>query len=252
MRFSSLGSGSKGNATIIEAGETRLMIDCGFSAKETERRMSLLGLEPAQLDAVLVTHEHTDHSSGVDVLARKFGIPVYMTHGTFSAGRCGQVDDLNTFNCGMQFTIGDINVDAMAVPHDAREPCQYTLESSTKKLGVLTDLGSITPFVVDSYRRCDAMVLEFNHDSQMLAEGAYPETLKRRVGSDWGHLNNDQSAEFLSRVEVENFQHLVVAHVSAENNCPTIAMAALAGVADLGSRAYIANQERGFGWLEIN
>lgn len=252
MRFSSLGSGSKGNATIVEVGETRLMIDCGFSARETERRMSLLGLEPGQLDAILVTHEHSDHSSGVDVLARKFDIPVYMTHGTQSTERCGKVDNTHTFNCGVQLNIGEITVDTIAVPHDAREPCQYVLHSKTKKLGILTDLGSITPFVIESYRHCDAMLLEFNHDSVMLADGAYPESLKRRVGSDWGHLNNNQAAQFLSRVETESCQHLLVAHVSDKNNSPTLAMAALAATSDMADRAQVADQDTGFSWLEIN
>ena len=252
MRFASLGSGSKGNATIIEVGETRVMIDCGFSGKETARRLSLLGLEPGQIDAILVTHEHSDHSSGVDVVARKFVIPVYMTHGTLSTERCGQVDNINTFNCGVQLTIGEITVDTVAVPHDAREPCQFVLRSKTKKLGVLTDLGSITPFVIESYRHCDAMVLEFNHDTTMLADGVYPESLKRRVGSDWGHLNNNQSAQFLSQIETEQCQHLVVAHVSDKNNSPTIAMAALAETGDMGDRAQVADQDQGFGWLEIN
>ena len=171
---------------------------------------------------------------------------------TLSTERCGRVDKVNTFNCGVQLSIGEITVDTVAVPHDAREPCQFVLHSKTKKLGVLTDLGSITPFVIESYSHCDAMMLEFNHDSMMLADGVYPESLKRRVGSDWGHLNNNQAAQFLSRVESENLQHLLVAHVSDKNNCPTIALAALAETSDMADRAHIAEQDQGFGWLEIN
>ena len=252
MRFASLGSGSKGNATIVECGNTRVMIDCGFSAKETERRLARLNLEPQQLDAMLVTHEHADHSSGVSVVSRKFNIPVYLTHGTQSTGRCGKLPFAHYFNCGVEFDLGDIAVSTVAVPHDAREPCQYILSGRGKTLGVLTDLGSITPFIVDSYGGCDAMVLEFNHDSKMLAEGDYPAALKRRVGSDWGHLNNGQSAEFLERVNTDNFQHLVVAHVSDKNNCSTIAMAALEEVCDLDGRTLLADQDLGFNWLELN
>ena len=137
MRFASLGSGSKGNATLVQAMDTLVMVDCGFSLRETLRRLSLLGVEPQQLDAVLVTHEHSDHSSGVAALSRKYQLPVYLSHGTANAGRCDGSHELRCFNCEDAFAIGELEVKAVTVPHDAAEPCQYRLEHGGLSLGIL-------------------------------------------------------------------------------------------------------------------
>ena len=252
MRFASLGSGSKGNSTLVASADTLLMIDCGFSAKQVLLRMERLGMNPGQLDAILVTHEHSDHSSGVAVLSRKYQIPVYMTHGTASTGRIENCFSDHCFNSGDEFDLGDFCVRSVPVPHDAREPCQYTLTSENCSLGILTDLGSITPHVIDSFRQCDGLLLEFNHDLQMLEAGPYPESLKRRVGGDWGHLNNQQAVAFLQSITVQDLRYLAVAHISENNNCRNKAEQALEAVFEPGdSRVVWAEQANGFSWLDL-
>lgn len=252
IKFASLGSGSKGNATLVQAGDTLLMVDCGFSLRETTRRLALLGLEPRQLDAILVTHEHSDHSSGVAILSRKHNIPVFLTHGTLGSGRCDNCFRHQHFSFSEHFTIGCLEVKAVAVPHDAREPCQYRFYYKGKSLGVLTDLGSITPHVVDSYHGCDALVLEFNHDQQLLHEGEYPHHLKRRVGGDWGHLNNAQAAALLEQINYSGLRHLVVAHVSENNNSRQCAEQALLSVLPSMAGVVWADQANGFDWLVLD
>jgi len=251
VQFASLGSGSKGNSTLVRAGDTLVMIDCGFSVRETVRRLARLNVEPRQLDAILVTHEHSDHSSGVAALSRKFEVPVYLTHGTFSTGRCDGSADLRCFNCEDDFTIGCLSVKAVAVPHDAAEPCQYRLGWKDYSLGILTDLGSITPHVVDNFRGCHSLLLEFNHDLPMLRDGQYPPHLKRRVGGDWGHLNNQQAVEFLQQIDGASLRHLVVAHISEKNNRLELAERALLSVLDSLEGVVFAEQASGFDWLDM-
>lgn len=251
IRFASLGSGSKGNATLVAAGDTLLMIDCGFSLRETLRRLARRGVTPDQLDAILVTHEHSDHISGVPGLSRTHRIPVYLTHGTAGTGRCDNSHELRTFNCGDRFNIGDVTVTTVPVPHDAAEPCQYRLESGDAALGVLTDLGAITPHVVEHYSSCDGLLLEFNHDTPMLMAGSYPTMLKHRVSGDWGHLNNGQSIELLRSVELGRLRHLVVAHISENNNTRELVEDALLTVLDGLDRVVFANQSEGFEWLSL-
>ena len=251
MRFASLGSGSKGNATLVATASTLVMIDCGFSARQATLRMQRLGVHPEQLDALLVTHEHSDHSAGVASLSRKYQVPVYMTHGTASTGRIDNAHSVVCFNSGAEFVVGDLAVTAVPVPHDAREPCQYRLVNGGSTLGVLTDLGSITAHVIDSYRHCDGMVLEFNHDVPTLMAGRYPPMLKRRVAGDWGHLNNDQSLDLLRSVELERLRHLVVAHVSENNNARHLVEEGLLSVLDGLESVVFADQSLGFDWLQL-
>lgn len=251
MRFASLGSGSKGNATLVQGGETVVLVDCGFSVRETTRRLERLGLSPQQLDAILVTHEHTDHCSGVAALSRKFSIPVYMTHGTQSSGRCDNCFQTLSVTLSQKFTVGALEVEAVAVPHDAREPSQYRFFCGGKSLGILTDLGSVTPHVIERYRGCDALMLELNHDGEMLRNGAYPHHLKRRVGGDWGHLNNTQAASLLKEINHSGLRHLVVAHISENNNTRELAEQALIGVLPSLDGVVWADQVSGFDWLLV-
>lgn len=251
MQFASLGSGSKGNSTVVRAADTLVMVDCGFSLRETVRRLHVLGLEPQQLDAILVTHEHTDHSRGVAALSRKFEIPVYLTHGTASTGRCEGGYQEQLFNCGDTFSIGELRIDAIAVPHDAAEPCQYRVTCEDRSLGILTDIGSLTPHVIDAYRGCSSLLLEFNHDLQMLEDGPYPYALKRRVGGDWGHLNNEQAAQLLQQIDGRTLQQVVVAHISEKNNSRARAEAALLHALDSLESVVFADQAGGFDWLEL-
>jgi phosphoribosyl 1,2-cyclic phosphodiesterase len=252
LRFASLGSGSKGNATVVAAGDTALLVDCGFSVRETRRRLALLGLEPEQLHAILVTHEHSDHSAGVSGLARQFNIPVYLTQGTWNSGRLQGCPEVVRFNCEHRFHVGNLEVEAVAVPHDAREPCQFRLRYGGRSLGILTDLGSVTSHVVERFQGCDALILEFNHDLDMLQRGRYPPALKRRVAGDWGHLNNHQAAALLQQLGTDQLHHLVLAHISENNNCRERAAAALATVyGPLDERVVFAAQDLGFDWLSL-
>lgn len=252
MQFASLGSGSKGNATLVRAGDTLVMIDCGFSVRDTLRRMARLGVEPGQLDAILVTHEHSDHCGGVAALSSRFRIPVYLTHGTRRTGRCDGSFELRPFNCEDTLGIGCLTVKAVAVPHDAAEPCQYRLSWAGHTLGILTDLGSITPHVVDNFRACHSLLLEFNHDLPMLLDGPYPPHLKRRVGGDFGHLNNQQAADLLRRIDRARLRHLVVGHISEKNNSLERAQDALLSVLDSLDGVTFACQVDGFDWLQLS
>lgn len=251
MRFASLGSGSKGNATLVQAGETLVMVDCGFSAREVQRRMARFDLAPSDLTAILVTHEHSDHCAGVARLSARFGIPVYLTHGTAGSGRCDGASELRCIGSEDLFQVGELAVHAVRVPHDAAEPCQFRFEWSGRHLGILTDLGCVTPHVVERYSGCHSLVLEFNHDTGMLASGSYPPSLKRRVGGDWGHLNNHQAAALLQQLEGAALNNLVVAHVSENNNARPLVEAALQESCSGTAAVTWACQVEGFGWLEV-
>jgi phosphoribosyl 1,2-cyclic phosphodiesterase len=251
LQFSSLGSGSKGNGTLIQYQDCLLLVDCGFSVKETEKRLARLGYTADQLDAVLVTHEHSDHIQGVGPLSRKYQLPVYMTPGTRRSRDIGHLPSLNLIKSYAHFSIKNIEVVPVAVPHDAAEPAQFIFKTEKIKLGVLTDLGSITPHVEMHYQSCDGLVLEANHDPLMLASGQYPASLKQRVAGPWGHLSNEQAAGFLERVERSKLQHLVVAHISQQNNKVDLAQAAFANLIDPINHVRYACQEEGFDWLVL-
>ncbi|MCW8890601.1 MAG: MBL fold metallo-hydrolase [Sedimenticola sp.] len=253
MRFASLGSGSKGNATLIEAGETRLLLDCGFPAREVERRLGLMGVAPESLDGILVTHEHQDHIRGVGPLARRYTIPVWITHGTYRQDRCGVLPDLRLIhNHDEPFDIGCIRVQPYPVPHDAREPVQYIFARSGRVLGVLTDAGMITPHIQEVLAGITSLLLEFNHDEVMLARGPYPPALQRRVGGRLGHLNNDQAATLLEQLDHAQLRHLVVAHVSEKNNHPDkVRESILTRLPELASRLTLTCQSEVSPWFEV-
>lgn len=251
MRFASLGSGSRGNAALVETADACVLVDCGFSVREACRRLAVLGRAPADLTAILVTHEHGDHASGVLPLARRFGIPVLMTVGTARAVGVGSDDPVRTITSGARVELAGIEVEAVAVPHDAREPVQYIFAVADRKLGILTDLGSVTPHVVERYRHCHGLLLEANHDRALLAAGSYPTALKRRVGGDWGHLSNCQTAELLQRLGRDVLRTLVVGHISLHNNSPELVRQALAPVTGHLDQVLYASQDEGFGWQEL-
>lgn len=252
MQLTSLGSGSKGNATVLVSDEVTLLVDCGFSLRELQRRAARRGFDLAQLDAVLLTHEHSDHAAGVNALARHYGLPVYLTHGTASSGRLRDCPRQARINADSTFTLGDVTVRAVAVPHDAREPVQYHFSAASGSVGVLTDLGSITPHVVEAFRDCDLLLLEFNHDREMLLNGPYPPALKRRVGGDWGHLANSQAVELLQSIDGDRLRHLVVAHISEQNNHPQRVQSLLAReMPTMLPRLVWADQQHGFSWLKV-
>ncbi len=251
MRFASLGSGSKGNGTLVEHAGTCLLIDCGFSLRETEQRLARLGNQGEALSAILITHEHGDHISGVVALARKYSLPVWMTPGTWSAKRFGDLP-VHFFSSHMSFAINALQIHPFPVPHDAREPSQFVLTDGAFRLGILTDTGCSTPHIEHMLTACDALLLECNHDGAMLANGSYSGALKQRVGGDLGHLSNAQAAQILDRVNHSGLQHVVAAHLSEKNNTPARVRASLSKV--LGCQSddiVIADQETGLGWREL-
>lgn len=253
MRFASLGSGSRGNALLVEAGNTRVLIDAGFGPREMSRRLARLNLAGEDVDAVLVTHEHSDHVGGVFACAQRFAWTVLLTHGTLSACRPDRAHERTTIiDSHEPFSVGDLGIHPFPVPHDAREPVQFVLTDGAGRLGVLTDAGHVTSHMVAMLDGCDAVVLECNHDAEMLAQGSYPPALKRRIGSPWGHLDNDAAASLLGRMDVSRLRHVVAAHLSEQNNSPLLARAALAAVLGCAPEWIgIATQPEGFGWRDL-
>ena len=251
LKFASLGSGSNGNATLVKSSEALLLVDCGFTLKETERRMQQLGHSPRDINAVLVTHEHGDHLKGVGPLARKYDLPVYLTPGTAFHAGAEKIAKRETININQRFTIADIEITPVAVPHDAREPCQFVLRSGEVTLGLLTDLGYVTPHVLEHYHHCQGLMVEFNHCTQMLATGPYPPSLKQRVGGQWGHLSNQQAVQLLEQLNLESLQQLVASHISDTNNCLQRVRDTLNSIELHNAEFYLADQEEGFDWLAI-
>ena len=253
MRFASLGSGSEGNALIVQVAHTTVMIDCGFGIKETTDRCARLGLATERIDAIIITHEHAYHVGGAPRFARRFGIPVWLTFGTLSATE-SRWDGctLRGFDSHDAFLVGDIEVLPFPVPHDAREPAQMTLTDGQRRLGVLTDVGETTPHIEASLSDCDALFLEANHCEDMLYRSSYPPRLKERISGRYGHLSNAASAEILKRVASGRLQRVVAAHLSRENNRSELAKNAFAdalgGVAD---DIFVATQDQGLEWVTI-
>ncbi|NWG30948.1 MAG: MBL fold metallo-hydrolase [Rhodocyclaceae bacterium] len=249
MRFASLGSGSKGNALLVEVGRTRVLLDCGFGPRELSRRLARLDVAPESITAVLITHEHADHVGGAARCAARFGWTVHASFGTAAASRQLDGTPVRRFDSHTSFAIGDLEIHPYPVPHDAREPTQFVFADGEARLGVLTDAGSITPHIVAMLKDCAALVLECNHDPAMLANGRYPPPLKQRISSAYGHLDNGQAAGLLRRVAHGGLRHVVAAHLSEENNRPELARAALAGA--LGCSADwigVASQDAGCDW----
>ncbi len=252
MRFAILGSGSRGNATLIEEGGTSVLVDCGFSIREMERRLARLGKSPDELSAVLVTHEHSDHIGGVGPLARKYKMPVWMTPGTHAQQNVGELPDLRMLNCHEPVAIGDLLVEPFPVPHDAREPTQFVFANGAVRLGVLTDVGRSTPHIEEVLGACDALIMECNHDEEMLANGPYPAFLKARVAGQFGHLSNGQAGAIVRSLDCAGLQHIVAAHLSEKNNRPELAVQALSAALDCEPEwIAVAAQDAGLGWREI-
>lgn len=251
MRFAMLGSGSKGNGSIVQCGSTTVLVDCGFRASETERRLARLGLLPSAINGILVTHEHGDHLSGVAPLARRYGLPVWMTPGTRSGWR-EPARDVRLFSPHARFAIGDIEIEPYPVPHDAREPAQYVFGDGKRRLGLLSDAGCVTPHMRLMLSACDALMLECNHDKQMLADGPYPLTLIARVGGSLGHLSNAQAAALLIGIDCTRLQHLALIHISEVNNSPQLARAAVTQALGCDEDwITCADQEQGLGWRAL-
>lgn len=249
MGFASLGSGSKGNGTLVALngpGERSVLflVDCGFSVKQTERRLSRAGMSGGDLDAIFVSHEHSDHMAGVAALSHKYGIPVYASFGTSRRLDCV----CNTFDGDQPFEVSGIKVNPVRVPHDACEPTQFVFQDQRETIGVLSDLGMVTQHVVEQYRHCTHLLMEANHDRDMLRRGSYPPALKRRVGEDYGHLSNEQAVALLQAVAHSELD-VVIGHVSEQNNCPNLLAQAFAPLSDQVRSLQFASQQEGFAWV---
>lgn len=254
MRFACLGSGSEGNAVVVEAGRSLVLLDCGFSIKETVFRLARLGLTPADLSGIVITHEHSDHIGGVFRFANKFNLPVWLTHGSLAylSNLDQSLVDARVIDSHAAFAVGDLYIEPFPVPHDAREPIQFVFSDGQHRLGVLTDTGMITPHIEQMLSGCNALVLECNHDADMLANGPYPTSLKQRVGGRFGHLDNTAAADLLRNIDTQQLTHLIAAHLSHKNNLPELARAALAKALNCAEDWIgIADQAMGFEWRNI-
>ncbi|GAB3762819.1 MBL fold metallo-hydrolase [Ramlibacter monticola] len=256
IRFKSLGSGSSGNATVVQARSgahaAHLLIDCGLGIRELDKRLRAAGMLADQIDAVFVTHEHGDHIGCARALALRERIPVYMSEGTYAAIGQPDFDGLLRLACdGAVFELGSMQVRPFTVPHDAREPLQLTLTDGDARLGVVTDLGHVSAHVVQELAGCSTLLLECNHDEEMLRASRYPPFLKRRVGGPYGHLANGAAAAFAqSLLAAGHLRQVVAAHLSEENNTPELARAALAQALGCGaSDVHVADGPCGSGWL---
>ena len=251
MRIASLGSGSRGNATLVQHHETTLLVDNGFSLKQFSQRLRRLDLEPEHIDAVLLTHEHGDHSGGVQRLCTNHGIPLWTAVGTARAALPPGFE-YHSLVAGHRITIGDIEVLPVTVPHDANEPLQFIFHQvdNGRRLGLLTDTGHITSHIVEAFDSLDGLLLEFNYDPDMLENGPYPEMLKQRVGGNHGHLSNHQSLDLLRRIDTSSLVCLVAAHISEKNNHPDI-VGELIQQLDEVPEPVLANQDQGFDWIVI-
>ncbi|HDR15846.1 MAG TPA: MBL fold metallo-hydrolase [Desulfobacteraceae bacterium] len=222
FRFSVLASGSKGNACYVETAEACVLVDAGLSCREMERRLTLLDLSASRLDAIILTHEHVDHIRGAGVMARRYALPVYATEGTISAGArtIGKLPRFVPVETGARFAIKDLVVEPFTKCHDASDPFALTLSCDGMKLGIATDLGRSTRLVEDKLQGCNALIMEFNHDPDMLENGPYPLFLKRRIKGPEGHLSNGEGACLVNLLAHESLDCVVCAHLSEINNNP--------------------------------
>lgn len=249
IRFCSLGSGSSGNALVVEVGSTRLLVDCGFSVQEVERRLARVGLEPDALSAVLITHEHSDHLGAAAPLSRRYGTTVYTSPGTRLAARDPDFAHVQEVRADARLEIDDVEVHPFTVPHDSREPTQFVFSDGSRRLVLMTDAGHVSDHMIDIASGADALLLECNHDSGLLAGGRYPASLKRRIGGGYGHLPNHAATELLQRIDRTRLQHVVGMHLSADNNRATLARQALAdGLGCQPDETETATQDSGFTW----
>jgi len=252
LRFKSLGSGSSGNATVIDSGgprPVRVLVDCGLGIRVLTQRLATAGLEPQDLDAIFITHEHGDHVGCAPALAARHGIALWMSEGTWlgcGAPELGEV--LHLTGHGESIDLGALELRPFAVPHDAREPLQLVCRHADGKLGILTDLGHVPPDVQLSLQGCQALLLECNHDAQMLSDSPYPAFLKRRVGGELGHLSNAQAAELASALG-PGLRQVVAAHLSRQNNRPDLALAALQAALGEPVGLCVADPVVGTDWL---
>jgi len=229
MRFCVLGSGSKGNSTYVASGETAVLIDAGFSAREIERRLRSREIDPASLSAILVTHEHGDHVRGVAVLAKRHGLPVYANAPTWEAAgpHLSEIADFREFRTGASFQIRDLSIHPFSVSHDSADPVGFTVRDGRHTLGYCTDTGMVSRLMRHHLSSCNALVLESNHDLEMLRNSHYPPQIQQRIRSNRGHLANPEAVALLDEVLHDALRHVVLAHLSDTNNRQEVVEAAV-------------------------
>ena len=241
-----LASGSKGNAIYVSDGSTSILVDAGLSGIEIQRRLETKGLCPEDLDAIIVSHEHSDHIQGVGVLSRRFNLPVYISHKTKEASqRIGSICTLRYFECGRAFNVNNLFIHPFSISHDAIDPAGFTIEKSGTKIGIATDLGISTLMVKEHLKECALIILEANHDPDMLINGPYPWPLKQRIKSRTGHLSNNDSATLLKELVHDRLYHVILAHLSETNNTPDKALSTVGNALNsCKARLDVATQDR--------
>ena len=265
MRICILGSGSSGNATLVVAGETRVLIDCGLSARETFKRFEKVHEDPGQLDAIVVTHEHGDHARGLPGLSKELGVPIYIASAALEACNLGervkQIRRGDAICSSQDFEIGALRFSPFSIPHDAADPMAFTIEANGIKMGIAVDLGYINQLAADRFRGADLLIIEANHEIEMLrACSFYPWELKKRIMGRQGHTSNDEMARFLQEDFDGKAEHIVLAHLSRNTNHPALArLAAIQALqarsplfsADAEKRVKVARHDGPNEWIEL-
>lgn len=256
LRFRSLASGSSGNATLIEGSDglhrTRVLVDCGLGLRQLIARLAVEGIGPADLDGIFITHEHGDHIGCAPMLVARYGVPLWTSAGSAQyAAFAGLESALNLVRDGQLFAIGGIQFHPFTVPHDAREPLQLRCTDGDRVLGLMTDIGHVTGHALAALAGCHALVLESNHDVELLAQSRYPDFLKRRVGGQHGHLSNVQAAAALGALRHDRLNTVVAAHLSERNNRPDLVSRAFAAVLGCGEADVLLAERHGRGWLDV-
>jgi len=253
MKFCSLGSGSSGNSYLVSKNKTNILVDCGFSVTELEKRMSKREMKPSEITAIFLTHEHDDHSKGVFAFAEKHDKPIYLTYGTL---KMCQKKIKNSYNLKINIIspldnleLNEFIIYVIPVPHDAREPVQFKFESEKKTLAIITDLGFGNKELINSIQKINALILESNHDDNLIHQSRYPKNLKERIRSNYGHLSNQNSLQILKKLNLDNLKWLGAAHLSKENNSPEL-------VKDLWEKVFedkinIIDPDLGIPWVSI-
>lgn len=255
LRFKSLGSGSTGNATLVEATglrPRRLLVDCGLGVRQLSLRLAEAGLADSDIDAVFVTHEHSDHIGCARQFALRYRVPVWMSRGTFEGIGLPDFDGLlHIANDGQAIDLGELQLMPFTVPHDAREPLQLSCTDGASKLGLLTDLGHATSHVLAHLAACHALMLECNHDTDLLEQSSYPPFLKRRVGGQYGHLSNVAAGDIARAVGHSGLSQIVAAHLSQQNNRPDLARQAMFEALGHATEIVVADASTGTRWLSV-
>ncbi len=247
MRFVSIASGSSGNCIYVGTENTHVLIDAGISARRIEKGLFEVGLKPGEVTGICITHEHSDHVKGLGVLARKYGIPIYGTEGTLNA--IGKMKGLGEYDkvllCpilpDVDFTLGDMVIKPFHIDHDASDPVAYRIQSENKSVAVATDMGNFNQYTIDHLLDLDAVLLESNHDVRMLETGPYPYYLKRRILGDFGHLSNENAGRLLNYILNDKLKHILLGHLSQENNLPELAFETVRLEVDMGECPYKAS-----------